>query len=47
MIPLFQKITEQVETLKKEADDKKLSELGHRISHLQKMVELAKKQVIN
>jgi alcohol dehydrogenase class IV len=45
MIPLFQKVIEKVEFLKKEAESKKLMELGHRIAHLQKMVEGARKQV--
>jgi len=33
-----------VELLKKEAESKKLMELGQRIAHLQKMVEITPKQ---
>jgi uncharacterized protein YggU (UPF0235/DUF167 family) len=47
MIPLFQKVIEKVEFLKKEAESKKLMELGQRIAHLQKMVEGSRKQVIS
>jgi hypothetical protein len=47
MIPLFQKVIEKVESLKKEAESKKLMELGQRIAHLQKMVEGTRKQVIS
>jgi hypothetical protein len=46
MIPLFQKIIERVELLKKEAESKKLMELGQRISHLHKMVDGMKKPAI-
>ncbi len=46
MIPLLQKIIERVELLKKEAESKKLMELGQRISHLNKMVEGMKKPAI-
>lgn len=46
MIPLLQKIIERVELLKKEAESKKLMELGQRISHLNKMVEGMKKPPI-
>lgn len=47
MIPLFQKVIEKVEALKKETESKKLMELGQRIAHLQKMVEGTKKQVVS
>lgn len=46
MIPLFQKIIEKVENLKKEAESKKLMELGQRIAHLNKMVDSMKKPPI-
>jgi hypothetical protein len=47
MVPLFQKVIEKVESLKKEAESKKLMELGQRIAHLQKMVEGTKKQILS
>lgn len=47
MIPLFQKVIEKVEALKKETESKKLMELGQRIAHLQKMVDGTKKQVLS
>lgn len=46
MIPLFQKIIERVELLKKDAESKKLMELGQRIAHLHKMVDGMKKPPI-
>lgn len=39
MIPLFQKIIEKIESLKREFESKKLLELGHRIKHLQDLVK--------
>lgn len=42
MIPLFQKIIEKIEQLKRESESKKLLELGHRIQHLQTMVNTTK-----
>lgn len=47
MIPLFQKVIEKVESLKKQAESKKLMQLGQRIAHLQKMVQGTRKQVIS
>lgn len=47
MVPLFQKIIERIELLKKEAESKKLMELGHRIEHLQFMINGAKNHVVN
>lgn len=47
MIPLFQKVIEKVEALKKETESKKLMELGQRIAHLQKMVEGTKKHAFS
>ena len=44
MLPLFQKVIEKVESLKKEAESKKLMELGQRIAHLQKLVVTTQKQ---
>ena len=42
MIPLFQKIIEKIEALKREFESKKLLELGHRIEHLQDLVKKSK-----
>ena len=43
MVPLFQKVIEKVESLKKEAESKKLMELGQRIVHLQRLVQTTQK----
>lgn len=39
MIPLFEKINEKIEFLKKQSESKKLMELGHRIQHLQDIIK--------
>ena len=46
MVPLFQKIIERMEQLKKESESKKLMELGQRIAHLNQMVEGMRKHVV-
>ena len=46
MIPLFQKIIERIQSLKKESESKKLLELGHRIEHLQDMIICSKDQTV-
>ena len=47
MVPLFQKVIERVELLKKESESKKLMELGQRIAHLNRMVEGMRKHVVS
>ena len=47
MVPLFQKVIERVEILKKESESKKLMELGQRIAHLNRMVEGMMKHVVS
>ena len=45
MIPLFEKIIEKIESLKRESESKKLMELGHRIEHLQILIDSTKDKV--
>ena len=47
MVPLFLKVIERVELLKKESESKKLMELGQRISHLHRIVDGMRKHVIS